>query len=126
MQLLDGEPVYSATDLVGFLWCGHLTQLGRAALAGLVRKPVRDDPELELIRKRGFAHERRYLESLRDAGRQVTEIKPDGYEADHLAWLRQSAAETEAAIRRGEARARTAGRTRLGTIAHPRQTSTAG
>ena len=36
MQLIDGQPVYSATDLVGFLACEHLTNLERAALAGLV------------------------------------------------------------------------------------------
>ena len=35
MQLLDGAPVYSATDLVGFLACGHRFELERAALAGL-------------------------------------------------------------------------------------------
>ena len=102
MQLIDGQPVYAATDLVGFLWCEHLTQLGRATLAGLVAKPVRDDPELELIRKRGFAHEHRYLDDLRAKGRQVTEIRPDGYEADHVGLLRESASQTEAAIRRGD------------------------
>jgi len=39
MQLIDGTPVYSATDLVGFLACEHLTQVERAALGGLVRRP---------------------------------------------------------------------------------------
>ncbi len=102
MQLIDGMPVFAATDLVGFLWCEHLTQLGRAALAGLVRKPVRDDPELELIRKRGFRHEHRYLDDLRQQGRQVTEIQPDGYEADQRSRLEAAAAETRAAIVRGD------------------------
>lgn len=101
MQLIDGRPVYSATDLVGFLWCAHLNQLGRATLAGLARKPERDDPELELIRKRGCAHENRYMEELRAAGRTVLEIRPDASETDHVAQLRQSAAETLAAIQRG-------------------------
>ena len=44
MQLIDGRPVYSATDLVGFLACEHLTNLERAALAGLVKRPMRVDP----------------------------------------------------------------------------------
>ena len=33
MQIIDGSPVYSASDLVGFLECEHLTQLERAAVA---------------------------------------------------------------------------------------------
>ena len=65
MQTIDGRPVYAATDLVGYLACEHLTQLERAALAGLVRRPMRDDPELDIIRKRGFEHEQRYLADLR-------------------------------------------------------------
>ena len=39
MQLIDGQPVFSATDLVGFLACEHLTALERAACAGLVKRP---------------------------------------------------------------------------------------
>ena len=44
MDRIDGQPVYSATDLVAYLACEHLTQLERAALAGLVKRPMRDDP----------------------------------------------------------------------------------
>ena len=45
MQLIDGRPVYAATDLVGFLACAHLTDLERASIAGLVRRPHRADPQ---------------------------------------------------------------------------------
>jgi uncharacterized protein len=102
VQLIDGRPVYAATDLVGFLWCEHLTQLGRATLDGLVAKPVRDDPELELIRKRGFAHEKRYIAELESRGLSVTVIEPDSSETDHVARLRQSVDATFAAMRRGD------------------------
>jgi uncharacterized protein len=102
VQLIDGRPVYAATDLVGFLWCEHLTQLGRAALQGLVAKPSRDDPELELIRKRGFAHEKRYLEELDANGMAVTVIEPDSSETDQAVRLRQSVEATLAAMRRGD------------------------
>ena len=50
MQLIDGQPVFSATDLVGYLACEHLTALERAALAGLVERPIREDRELDVIR----------------------------------------------------------------------------
>ena len=68
MQLIDGRPVYSATDLVGFLACSHRLALERAALVGLVEKPIRNDPAIELMAKRGLEHEQRYLEELRAIG----------------------------------------------------------
>ena len=74
MQLIDGRPVYAATDLVGFLACSHRFALERAALAGKVKKPIRDDPAIEAVAKRGHAHEQRYLADLKAAGRSVVEI----------------------------------------------------
>ena len=109
MQTIDGQPVYSATDLVGFLECEHLTNLDRAALANLVKKPIRENDEIELIAKRGLDHERAYLERLRADGRTVASIERDGSsvgrgESKHLdqgTLLREAAAETEAAMRQG-------------------------
>jgi predicted RecB family nuclease len=101
VQVIDGSPVYSATDLVGFLACSHRLALERAALAGLVRKPIRSDPAIDLIAKRGHAHEQRYLEELRASGKSVIEIARDGSIADAGAGLRAAAGETEAAMREG-------------------------
>jgi predicted RecB family nuclease len=100
MQIIDGQPVYSATDLVGFLACEHLTELERAALAGLVERPDRTDPELDVIRKRGMQHEKRYLEELRAEGLSVATIERiEGEEqADRV---RRQAAETIEAMRGG-------------------------
>jgi uncharacterized protein len=78
MQLIDGRPVFAATDLVGFLACDHRLELERAALAGLVEKPVRNDPSIELVAKRGDEHERRYLAELKEQGLRVVEIQRDG------------------------------------------------
>ncbi|HUG95608.1 MAG TPA: TM0106 family RecB-like putative nuclease [Pleomorphomonadaceae bacterium] len=101
MQLIDGAPVYSASDLVGFLECEHLTALERAALAGLVARPVLDDPELDVLRRRGELHERRYLDLLLADGRSVVEIARDGSSQDHGAELRAAAEETAAAMSAG-------------------------
>ena len=101
MQLIDGRPVYAATDLVGFLACEHRLALERAALEGLVQKPIRNDPEIELIAKRGVAHEERYLAELRASGRTVVEIARDGSAATVGEELRAAAVETEAAMRAG-------------------------
>ena len=98
MQLIDGRPVYAATDLVAYLACEHLTQLERAALAGLVKRPMRDDPELDIIRKRGFEHERRFLADLRVEGRTAMTIRLDGSIEDDGERLRAAAAETVAAM----------------------------
>ncbi len=100
MQLIDGQPVFSATDLVGYLACEHLTALERAALAGLVTKPMREDRELDVIRERGFQHEARYLAELRDAGLNVTTIErhDDEERGDRL---RRQATETIDAMASG-------------------------
>ena len=101
MQLIDGRPVYSATDLVGFLACEHLTNLERAALAGLVERPMRVDPELDRVVKRGFQHEQRFLDDLRAEGLSVQEIHvPEG---DRGTGYRAAAEATVAAIRAGAA-----------------------
>ncbi len=103
MQFLDGRPVYSATDLVGYLACSHLTDLERAKQLGLVQKPERSDPELEIIIKRGFEHEQAYIGRLRAQGREVHDVsgkRPEGIDrAEHY---RALAAATRAAIERGD------------------------
>src|SRR5688500_20011417 len=98
MQLLDDRLVYSATDLVGFLACEHLTNLERAAAAGLVQRPMREYAELALIMRRGIEHERRYLDELRAAWKQVTEIEQGEPEDRGPEWLREAAARTLAAL----------------------------
>ena len=74
MQSIDGRLVYSATDLVGFLECGHLAGLERAAVLGHVRRPVRPDPVLDRIAERGRQHEQRFLEELRAGDTAVVGI----------------------------------------------------
>jgi predicted RecB family nuclease len=101
MDRIDGKPVYSATDLVAYLACEHLTQLERAALAGLVERPIRNDPELDVIRKRGFQHEARFLAELRAAGRTPVTIELDGSAADRGEELRAAAQRTIEAMAAG-------------------------
>src|SRR5271157_4394556 len=105
MQLVGGNPVFAATDLVGFLACEHLVGLELAAMAGLVEKPVRVDPEMDLIAKRGLEHEARYLAELEGAGRKVTRIDTGDHEApasNRRELLELAATATTAAIRRGD------------------------
>ena len=78
MQLIDQRLAYSATDLVGFLECRHLANLERAAtLVNDLKRPIRDDPVLDRMARRGQEYEARFLE---DAARQrvetIAEIRP--------------------------------------------------
>ncbi len=105
MQIIGGRPVFAATDLVGFLACEHLVGLELAAMAELVDRPVRLDPEIDLIAKRGLEHEARYLDDLERAGRRVTRVAVGEHDAPpelRLDRLRKDAAATEEAIRRGD------------------------
>src|SRR4029079_2829334 len=82
MQDLDGTTVYSATDLVGFLECEHLTTLDRVALTGAITAEDRVDEELEALRARGDEHERRYLAYLEEQGHTVVEGRHPKGEGD--------------------------------------------
>ena len=100
MQLIDGAPVFSATDLVGYLACEHLTALERGVLLGILERPHRIDRELEIIRKRGFAHEARYLDELGADGRRVVTIERDD-DADRAEQIRRQAEATVMAMASG-------------------------
>ena len=100
MQLIDGRPVFSATDLVGYLACEHLTALERVALTGAHPRPVRVDRELDIIRRRGFQHEARYLAQLRDEGRSVVTIESRD-EEERGARIARQAADTVNAMASG-------------------------
>src|SRR3954471_7206375 len=56
----------TASDLVGFLNCRHLTELDRAVAAGQLTKPKVWSPALEVLRERGLRHEEAYVAHLID------------------------------------------------------------
>lgn len=75
MKQTDDDLIFSASDLVGFLACRHLTQLESLAAAGEIERPHRRDPLVDLLSKRGDEHEKAYLESLQESGLTVIEIE---------------------------------------------------
>ncbi|WP_250493797.1 TM0106 family RecB-like putative nuclease [Caballeronia sp. GAWG1-1] len=73
MLHLDGERVYSASDLVSFLECEHSTTLALMDLVTpLERNP--EDEQLVLVQERGIQHEKAYLETLIAEGKSVVDI----------------------------------------------------
>lgn len=100
MQLAsDGTLIASATDLVNFLECDHLTTLELGRVVGLwPRPPQREDPTVVLLQERGDLHEHAYVDRLRLEGRDVVEIDRPEREPEAL---RSAEADTVEAMRRG-------------------------
>ena len=80
LKLHDGLQL-SASDLVNRLNCRHLTGLDLSVANGALPKPKVWDPVLAILAERGSTHERNYVEHLRLAGHQVTEIPGKGVDA---------------------------------------------
>lgn len=74
----------SASDLVGHLYCGHLTELDSAVANGTLAKPASWDPLLELLWARGLQHEQGFIEHLRAQGFSVTVIEGVGVGDDAI------------------------------------------
>lgn len=68
MYFEDGRFVLSPSDLVGYLYCPHLTELSLAVARGELARPDTEDPELAVVQRRGLEHEASYLADLRAQG----------------------------------------------------------
>ena len=85
---------YSASDVVGFVECEHVTTLDLVDLAERLPR-AEEDESAKLVQEKGIEHEKAYLATLRARGLQVTHIglKDEG--------LLAKAAETLAAMKEG-------------------------
>lgn len=81
MQKLDDRLILSASDLVNFLECKHLTWLDLERAEGRLNLEPKRADTAELVARKGDEHEHRYLEALRaDLGVQLVEIETEkGY-----------------------------------------------
>jgi uncharacterized protein len=94
MKKISGSFEFSATDLVGYLNCHHLSVLDRAVAEGALAKPKVWDPLLQILSERGAIHEQSYVEHLTKAGVDV--VRVDGVEVTN-----EAVAGTLAAMQRG-------------------------
>ena len=94
MQAQDGTIRFSPTDLNAFLECEHLTQLSLAVARGELEKPTEENPQADLVKRKGDEHEARYLADLIADGRDVVRI-------EHAGDFAASARATEQAVRSG-------------------------
>ena len=100
MKKANGQLLYSATDLIAYLECEHLAKLERSASWGQIERPSHVDPVLDRIARRGEEHEHRLLESLRDDGLMIVEIKLD-MDLPYEERLRRGRDQTLASMRDG-------------------------
>ena len=73
----QGTLVLSPSDLTGFLACEHLTALAVQVADDVIQKPKVDNPQFDLITRKGDEHEHAYLEQLRAEGKTVVDIDFD-------------------------------------------------
>src|SRR4051812_21861593 len=99
MRAANGELRFSPSDLNDFLECEHLVALELRVAQGELARPAADNPQAELIRRKGEEHERAYLEELRADGREIATNEVAG--ADGKWDTEAAAARTEQAMREG-------------------------
>lgn len=62
MQRIDGRFIYAASDLNDYLECKRLSELEALVARHKLPRPQDDDPQRDLIRRKGDEHERNHLE----------------------------------------------------------------
>lgn len=75
MDKIHDTPVASASDVVGFVSCPHLTELDLAVAEGKLQPPVQTDEMMEMLRERGLDHERAHLEHYEANGAVVVDVE---------------------------------------------------
>lgn len=99
MQQIDGQFVFSASDLNDFLECDHLVELQRRVAQGELVRPE-PDPATALLARKGDEHERRHLERLQAQHDGEVVVFSTNGDRSVTAW-RAAEAETLAAMERG-------------------------
>ncbi len=69
--------MFFSTDISTFLACPHTATLKKAESRLEVKKPIFDDPSVDLLRKLGQEHEQNYLRSLEADGLAVVKLDHD-------------------------------------------------
>ena len=70
---------------MGHLNCLHLTLLDLDAALGLLKRPVRANPLLDLLRERGQRHEDSYVGHLAGKGHSIARIRGAEFNTEAIA-----------------------------------------
>jgi uncharacterized protein len=77
MKKQNGQFIFSATDLSGFINCKHLTQLNRLAAEGVIKRPIRNNRVTEMLQQKGLDFENSFLENLEAEGKTIARIEQE-------------------------------------------------
>lgn len=85
MYRLGHKLILSPSDLVSLTACTHLVGLEHRRAIGALEAPSERAAQADALARRGIAHERAYLQTLRAGGKRVVEIESPGLDAATLA-----------------------------------------
>ncbi len=74
MRLVNSKIQLSASDLVNFLGCKHLTELDRKVIFGELEKPSWSNPAVAILHKKGLDHEAAFLEHLKNQKLSIADL----------------------------------------------------
>lgn len=75
MKKIGQSIQFSASDLINYLGCKHLTELDRKTVLGEIDPPDWSNPALVLIQQKGIEHEQAYVVHLKSQGLYVCELE---------------------------------------------------
>jgi uncharacterized protein len=75
MRIENNAICYSASDLVNFVQCRHLTTLDIKALHKELKKPIFRTPFTQMLQEKGQEFEAAFLKELEDSGKYVKKIE---------------------------------------------------
>ncbi len=97
MERVDGRLIFSASDLINHLECGHLTELNVEVALGREEIETTRSDTTDLVARKGDEHERAHLDRLEGEGREIVRIESE----PGLEGTRAGARETVAAMKAG-------------------------
>ncbi|MDD2285009.1 MAG: TM0106 family RecB-like putative nuclease [Paludibacter sp.] len=81
MRKNDTSIQFSASDLVNYIGCKHLTELDRKNALGLIDPPDWQNPALAFLQAKGKEHENAYVAYLKSQGLNVCELDGNSVES---------------------------------------------
>src|SRR5262245_47151279 len=99
MQIFDGQLFLSASDLINFLECMHLTRLNLDLAEGRIDGPPKRRDIAKLAARKGDAYERKHLGAMRaEYSDELVEIDTSDRSFEGI---RRAAAQTREAMEQG-------------------------
>ena len=79
MERVDDRLILSASDLIDFLECPHLTHLDLQVATGRLKLEATRTDSPDLVARKGDEHELAHLAAIKEAGLDVVTIESERY-----------------------------------------------